>query len=149
MKTFRRFLLLVTFAATSAVAQTPPPPAPDIPTLAARQAKRYPQPIRVGDLIGRKALQPLESQPVLGRVAAITRRSDGGLDMVLRIGGLAGFDARPVAVPIEGIAVMGEFVAVMDFSPEQLNALPTVEGAGGAALPANDVIRMGIAKPFH
>src|SRR5215469_7111364 len=44
---------------------TPPPPGM---SLAESAAMRFPQPVRVGDLLGREVLRPVESQDVLGRV---------------------------------------------------------------------------------
>ena len=43
----------------------PPPPGMSLTESA---AMRFPQPVRVGDLIGREVLRPVESQDVLGRV---------------------------------------------------------------------------------
>ncbi len=124
-------------------------PLPSIATLAAREARRFPQPVRVGDLIGRDVLKPVEAQPILGTVAAVVRRKDGGLDVIVQFGGVLGFGARPIAVPIEAMALMGPFMAVMDFSPAQLQTFPTDDGAGLPPVPPNDVIRVGIVKPFH
>ena len=43
----------------------PPPPGM---SLAESTAMRFPQPVRVGDLLGREVLRPVESQDILGRV---------------------------------------------------------------------------------
>jgi hypothetical protein len=121
----------------------------DRAALAARAAQRYPQPVRVGDLIGRDVLKPTEAQHILGHVDAVVRRADGGIDMVLSFGGLFGLGSRPIAVPIEAMALLGEYVSILDFTPAQLKAFPTDDGAGETALPANDTIRVGLVGPFH
>jgi hypothetical protein len=147
----RRHLLSIVplaFASSRALAQAVPP-LPDAATLAARAAKRFPQPVRVGDLIGRDVLQPLESQPILGRVAEIARRPDGGLDFIIAFGGILGFGARPIAVPADAMALLGEWVAVLDFTPAQLATFPTVDPAALAKLPADTTIRVALTKPFH
>jgi len=148
---YRALLVIMMLSAGGALAQTATPPqaAPTIATLAERQARRFPQPVRVADLIGRDVLQPLESQPVLGRVAALVHRADGGINVVVQFGGVAGIGARPIVIPIEAMALMGEFMAVMDFTPEQLAALPTNDGAGLAPVAPAETIRVGIVKPFH
>jgi hypothetical protein len=130
----------------SVVAQRPAPPDVD---LAAFGARRFPQPVRVGDLINRTVLQPLESRPVLGRVAQVIRVSNGKEEIVMRYGGLFGFGGRYVAVPIEAMVLLGNELEVLDYTPQQLNAFPTYTGAGTAPLAFDDVIRMGLARPSH
>jgi hypothetical protein len=140
--------LALALASVPAFAQTVPP-LPDAATLAARQAKRFPQPVRAGDLIGRDVLQPLESQPVLGRVVAVVRRPDGGLAMIVAYGGVLGFGARPIAVPIEAMALLGEYVAILDFTPAQLATLPTADTTALTPVPPDQTIRVALTKPFH
>jgi hypothetical protein len=130
----------------SVAAQHPAPPNADLAALAAR---RFPQPVRVGDLINRTVLQPLESRPVLGRVAQVVRVSNGKEEIVMRHGGFFGFGGRCIAVPIEAMALLGNELEVLYYTPQQLNALPTYTGAGTAPLAADDVIRMGLARPSH
>ncbi len=144
----RVLLVVMLLSAGAALAQTVPP-LPTLTTLAERQARRFPQPVRVGDLIGRDVLKPIEAQPVLGHVASVVRREDGGLDVIVRFGGVLGFGARPIAIPIEAMALMGEFMAVMDFTPDQLRTFQTNDGAGLQAVAPDATIRVGIVKPFH
>lgn len=144
---FRRILAaLMLLACTSALAQQPADPASPP---AERAAARFPQPVRVGDLLGKEVLRPVEAQNVLGRVAAIVRRLDGAVLIVVRLGGVLGLGARPVAVPVEATALLGPYLAVMDLSPGQLRALPTYDGAGAQTLPADETIRVGLTRPFH
>ena len=138
----RRIVAILLLASAPAWAQAPDP------ALAARAARRFPQPVRVGDLIRRQVLRPVEQQDVLGRVAAVVRRPDGAVLIVVNLGGVLGVGTRPVAVPVEAAALLGEHVTVLDLSPEQLRALPTFDGAG-AALEPDEVIRVGLARPFH
>ena len=144
--------LLLTLPGGTVLAQAAAPPAaPTLaaPTLAERQARRFPQPVRVGDLIGRDVLKPIEAQPVLGHVVAVVRRGDGGLDAIVRFGGVLGFGARPIAIPMEAMALMGQFMAVMDFTPAELSTFPTDDGAALSRVATDDTIRVGIVKPFH
>jgi hypothetical protein len=123
-------------------------PGATMATLAERAAKRFPQPVRVGDLIGRQVLEPTEAQHVLGRVAAIVRHDDGTMDMIIRFGGMLGIGTRLIAVPIEAVALLGEHVAIIDFTPEQLQGFPTAPQTD-PSLPVSNIIRVGLAKPFH
>ena len=143
-------LLLVAVWSTSGLAETSGPhPAAGAPGLTEQAARRFPQPVRVGDLIDRQVLQPTPAQHVLGRVAAINRNDKGGVDVVVRFGGFFGFGARPIAVPVEAVALLGEHVVVMDFTPQQLRDFPTLAEANGKAIAPNETIRVGLTKPFH
>ncbi len=130
----------------SAWAQQAAPPGADLAQFAAR---RHPQPVRVGDLLHRRVLQPLESRPVLGRVIEVVRLDDGSKRIIIRYGSWLGFGGRPIAVPVDAMALLGDELEVLDLTPEQLNGLPTYRGADGTVLPEDDVIRMGLAHPSH
>ena len=117
-------------------------------------ARRFPQPVRVGDLIHRQVLRPVERQTVLGRVEGVARRADGAVLVVVDARnagwrGALGLGARPVAVPSDAMALLGEYLALVDLTPDQLRALPTFDPAGTAPVPAGDTIRMGLVRPFH
>jgi hypothetical protein len=122
---------------------------PSAATLAERAAKRFPQPVRVGDLIGRQVLRPIEAQTVLGRVASLTRGADGGIMVVISTGGVLGFGTRLIAVPVEAVALLGEYVSVLDFTPEQLEAFPTFGATNAMVISPDERIRVGLTKPFH
>ena len=118
--------------------------------------RRFPQPVRVGDLIGRRVLQPVESQPVLGSVDRLVRRPDASVDVIVRYGGLLaryggvfGFGSRPIAVPLTAMVVLGEYVEVADFTPTQLDGFPTDDGAGATSLQGDDMVPIGLARPSH
>ena len=157
----RRCLAAVLLSACApAMAQQPAPSAGQAPSalaassqvgpdLAGRAARRFPQPVRVGDLIGRRVLRPIEAQDVLGRVVGVARRSDGAVLIVVGLGGALGFGTRPVAVPVEATALLGEHLVVVDLTPEQLRALPTFTGAETSPIPTDETIRVGLTRPFH
>ena len=146
MMSRRLACLFTVVAAFPAIAQPADPPNRE--TLAKRMAERFPQPVRVGLLIGRDVLAPSESQPVLGHVSGVFRRPDGELEMGVRYGGWAGAGSRPIAIPLDAMALLGEYVAVLDFTPAQLQAFPTSE-MPGVLLDPNETVRMGITRPFH
>jgi hypothetical protein len=138
-----------------------PKPGMTEPEMAGRAARRSPQPVRAGDLAGRLLLQPDESQPVLGRVAGLVRRG-GTVEMVVLLDGewglgwlglrrldWHGFGSRRVAVPVEAVALLGEHVALMDLTPERLQALPTFAPGSATGITPDETIRVGIVRPFH
>ena len=138
-------LTLVFLQVVDAWAQQPAPAGVDPVAFA---AKRFPQPIRVGDLIHRTVLQPTESRPVLGHVLQVIRRDDGSEAIVMQYGGVWGWGARNIAVPTAAMVLLGDEVEVLDLTPEQLRGLPSYNGTG-RMLGADEIIHMGLAHPSH
>lgn len=124
----------------------PPPPGM---TLAGSAAMRFPQPVRVGDLVGRDVLRPVESQDVLGHVRQVIRDSSGQIMVVIDFGGFLGFGSRPIAVPVDAMALLGEDVEVVAFTPQQLRQFPTFSASGTVPVPDDATIKVGLAKPSH
>ena len=136
----------------TASAQSPMPggmPPPPGMSLARSAAMRFPQPVRVGDLLHRQVLQPVESQTVLGTVKGVVRDANGRIDLVVDYGGFLGFGARLIAVPIDATVLLGQDMEIVAYSRGQLNHLPTFSAAGTNPLPAEAIIRVGLAKPSH
>jgi hypothetical protein len=121
---------------------------PDAGALAAAAARRFPQPVRVGDLLHRDVLQPVESQNVLGSVRVV-RNSTGQVVVVVNFGGILGFGARPIAVPVDAMVLVGDVMEIVAYTPKELRAFPMFSGAGTVALGPDAVIRVGLAKPSH
>ena len=116
---------------------------------AEKAARRFPQPVRVGDLFDRHVLQPIESQPVLGRLVALTKADDGGIDCLIREGGWFGFGGRLVSVPVEAMALLGEHVVAMELTPAQLKSRSLAVRKPDNELPPDTILRMAIVRPFH
>jgi hypothetical protein len=112
-------------------------------------ARRFPQPVRVGDLLHRQVLQPTESQPTLGWVRDVVSAPNGHVDIVVNYGGVFGLFARPIAVPVEGMVLLGKYVEIVDFTPAQLGKFKTFDGFGSVPLPPDSIIRVGLARPSH
>jgi hypothetical protein len=124
----------------------PPPPGM---SLAESTAMRFPQPVRVGDLIGRDVLRPVESQQVLGKVRRLVRDRDGHIMVVVDFGGFLGFGSRPIAVPVNAMVLLGKDTEIVAFTPEQLRQFPTFSASGTTDIANDTIIRMGLAKPSH
>ena len=142
----RLVLLCLLFGSRAAVAQDQDQ-ADQIPGKALKT--RFPQPVVVGTLLGRTVLQPLESQPILGHVDRVVRQGDNSIKVVMRYGGFLGFGTRPIAVPVEAMALLGMYMEVVDFKPEQLATFPTFDGAGTTLLAEDAIIEVGLARPSH
>ncbi len=145
---FARAILVPVFllAACPAFAQKP---APAGMSSSDAMAKRFPQPVRVGALLNRTVLQPVESKIVLGRVQDVVRQSDGTIDVIVDYGGWFGFFGHPIAVPVTAMVLLGEYMEIVDISPKQLDEFKTFDSAGTTPVPPDTEIRVGLAKPSH
>ncbi len=124
-------------------------PAPSGMSLAEAAARRFPQPVRVGDLLHRQVLRPLESQPTLGWVRNVVKQPDGSLAVVIDYGGFYGLFSRPIAVPVDGMVLLGKTMEIVDFTPDQLRQFKNFDATGTTALPADSIIKVGLARPSH
>ena len=124
----------------------PPPPGM---ALAQSAAMRFPQPVRVGDLLGRDVLRPVESQDVLGHVRDVVRDANGQILVVMTFGGFLGFGGRPIAVPVDAMVLLGQDMEVVAFTPDQLRQFPTFAPAGTTRVAGDTIIKVGLAKPSH
>jgi hypothetical protein len=124
----------------------PPPPGM---SLAESAAMRFPQPVRVRDLIGRQVLRPVESQDVLGRVRRVVRDQNGQIMVVIDFGGFLGFGSRPIAVPVDAMVLIGQDMEIVAFTPKQLQKFPTFSPSGTTDVPDDTIIKVGLAKPSH
>ena len=143
---------LVSAATSVAHAQSTTPggmPSPPGMSLAESAAMRFPQPVRVGDLLGRDVLRPVESQDILGRVRGLVRDRNGQILVVVDFGGFLGFGSRPIAVPVDAMVLLGQDMEIVAFTPEQLRQFSTFSPAGTTDVAYDTIIKVGLAKPSH
>jgi hypothetical protein len=146
---FGAALMLMAYAAQ---AQSPMPggmPPPPGMSLAESAAMRFPQPVRVGDLLHRLVLRPVESQDILGRVHAVVRNAQGEVLVVMSFGGFFGLGSRLIAVPVDAMVLLGQDMEVVAFTPKQLSAFPTFAPEGTVPVQDDTTIKVGLAKPSH
>ena len=124
----------------------PPPPGM---SLAESAAMRFPQRVRVGDLLGREVLRPVEGQDVLGRVRRVVRDRNGQIMVVIAFGGFLGFASRPIAVPVDAMVLLGQDMEIVAFTPKQLRQLPAFLSIGTTDVADDAIIKVGLAKPSH
>jgi hypothetical protein len=109
---------------------------------------RYPQPIKVGDLIGLPVLDYSDS--TIGYVRNVVRTPAGKIQLIVTQGGWpAGWStwrSRLVAVPIETVAILGRQLAALEMTREQFVAAPTWSETEGQAITPNDMIRIAITR---
>jgi hypothetical protein len=111
-----------------------------------RMQSRFPQPVRVGDLIGYPLLD--DQARTLGHIRAVVRTGDGKIKLIVDYGGLFGISwaSHPVAVPLEVIGIAGRHVSSLDMSDAEFAAAPTWRDATAQTLPDETVIRIALAR---
>src|SRR5262249_54939882 len=109
-----------------------------------RYQKRFPQPARVGDLIGMPVLD-LNSK-TLGSVRRVVRNSAGEIQFIVDYSRWWGWFGRPVAVPLEALGIEGGQLVSLDMSPSEYAAAPTWRDTEGTGLP-NDATHTRRAFP--
>ena len=109
-----------------------------------KMQRRYPQHIKVGDLIGLPILD--DDDRTLGRVKSVVRTPDGKIQLIVPFGGFLGWGQRLVAVPIEVVAIAGRQLAALDMTRAQFNAAPAWSEALSRPIPPGDSIRIGLYR---
>ncbi len=125
----------------------PPSPAPDSPEADSPEAKmnrRFPQKVRVGDLIGLPVLD--DNDVTLGYVKQVVRSPEGKIKLIVSYSRWFGWWGRPVAVPIEVVAILARQIASLDMSPQEYADAPTWVGSNDQQIPAGDIIRIAITR---
>ena len=109
-----------------------------------RMRRRFPQPVRVGDLIGLPVLD--ENNRVLGYVRAVVRTPQNKIELIVDYDGWFGWDARPLAVPIEVIGIQGRQLASLDMSRADYAAAPAWEHTVETIIPNSNSISVALAR---
>jgi hypothetical protein len=109
-----------------------------------RYLKRFPQPARVGDLIGMPVLD-LYSK-TLGYVRKVVRTPAGEIEFIVDYSQWWGWFGRPVAVPLEALGIEGGHLMSLDMSPSEYAAAPTWHDTGATPLPADATVRVALSR---
>jgi hypothetical protein len=112
-----------------------------------RMQRRFPQPVRVGDLIGLAVLD--DDHRTLGFVRDVVRTPQNKIELIVGYNGWCGWcnwDARPVAVPVEVVGIRGREIASLDMPRSEYAAAPNWQRADATVLSSDDSIRIALAK---
>ena len=105
---------------------------------------RYPQPVRVGDLIGLPVLD--DRARTLGHVREVVRTNENKIELIVDYRGFLDWRARPVAVPMEVVGIAGRQIPSLDMPRSEYAAAATWQNAGVQTLPADSMIRIALSR---
>jgi len=106
--------------------------------------RRFPQPVRVGVLIGKPVLDG--DDQTLGYVHDVVRAPDGKISLIVDYSAWFGWFGHPVAVPIEVVASIGKSIAALDMPPEEFAKAPTWTSKDEKPIPHDEMIRIAVAR---
>ena len=108
---------------------------------------RFPQPVRVGDLIGLPVLDDSASHARLCPRRSCERQQDK-IELIVAYDGWFGWGTRPVAVPIEVVGIAGRQIASLDMPRKEYASAPTWQPseAGAQAIPNDTTIRIALSR---
>jgi len=109
-----------------------------------RMQRRYPQPVKVGDLIGLPLLD--DQDRTLGTIQSVVRTPEGKVRLIISFGGLLGWGQRLIAVPIEVVAIAGRQLAALDMTRAELEAAPTWSAVQTQPIASNEIVRVGLYR---
>jgi hypothetical protein len=125
--------------------QTPPPAAEkDDDSLEAKYKRRYPQPTKVGHLIGLPVLD--DNDVTLGRVQKVVRTPDGKINLIVSYSKWFGWFGRPVAVPLEAVVILALQLDSVEMQPEDYADAPTWTEGKDQVLADDDVVRVALGR---
>jgi PRC-barrel domain len=109
-----------------------------------RMNRRFPQPVKVGFLIGLPVLD--DNSSTLGVVRQVVRKPDGKIALIVSYSRWFGWFGHPVAVPIEAVGIEGRQIASLDMARSEYAAAPTWQPNGATALPDDTTIRIALGR---
>jgi len=109
-----------------------------------RYLDRYPQPARVGDLIGLPVIDLHAS--TIGYVREVVRTQQGKIDLIVSYSPWWGWFGRLVAVPIEAVGIEGRQFVSLDMQPAEYDAAPTWQNQDATVLSADETIKVALAR---
>lgn len=109
-----------------------------------KMRRRFPQPVKVGDLIGLPLLDGDDS--TIGYVRHVVRTPEGKIQLIVNQGRLFGWGGRLVQVPIETVAILARQIDLLDISREEFRVAPAWSAAATQPIPPDEMIKIAISR---
>jgi hypothetical protein len=112
--------------------------------LEAKMARRFPQKVKVADLIGLPVLD--DDDVTLGHVQQVVRSPQGKIKLIVTYSRWFGWFGHPVAVPVEAVAIFGKQLASLEMPPAEYEKAPTWMAGTDRPLPESEIIRIALTR---
>src|SRR4051794_3182645 len=109
-----------------------------------KMRRRFPHPVKVGDLIGLPVLD--WDDVTIGHVRHVVRTPQGKIQLVVTYGGFFGWGERLVPVPIEVVAILARQLAALDMSRAEFDKAPIWSASQTVPIPPNEMIQIAITR---
>jgi hypothetical protein len=110
----------------------------------AKMSRRFPQKVLVGHLIGLPVLD--DNDVTLGLVQKVVRTPEGKIKLIVSYSKWFGWFGRPVAVPIEVVAILGRQINSVDMKPAEYAAASTWSLGRDQVIPDDEIIRIALGR---
>jgi PRC-barrel domain len=110
---------------------------PQAEPLEVKMARRFPQQVKVADLIGLPVLD--DDDVTLGHVQQVVRSPQGKTKLIVTYSRWFGWLGHPVAVPIEAVAIFGKQLASLEMPPAEYEKAPTWMAGTDRPLPESEL----------
>jgi len=123
------------------------------PTPEEKMQARFPQPVKVGHLIGLPVLDGGDS--TIGYVKDVVKDPEGKISLIVpyakwfgwaRDSSLLARDRRPVAVPIEAVAILALQIDALDMDREAFDKAPTWSPSKAQSLAPDQTIKIAVQR---
>ena len=135
------FTMVQTMALAAGSEQEKQPATPE-----ERMQARFPQPVRIADLIGLPILD--DSHRTLGHVREVVRTKTNKILLVVAYGGFLGWGVRPVGVPIEAVGIRGRELASLDMPRSAYDTASTWQNIDAAVLSKDSSILVALCRGY-
>lgn len=114
-----------------------------------KMRKRFPQQVRVGDLLGLAVLDDDDS--TIGYVRDVVRSTDGKISLIVPYSAWFGWapvnwGKRPVAVPIEVVAILARQLDALDMSRDDFDDADTWTPDQGKPIPPEEKTLIALGR---
>ena len=114
-----------------------------------KMQRRFPHPVRVGDLIGLAVLDDDDS--TIGYVRQVVRAPDGKVSLIVPYSARFGWartewGKRPVAVPIETVVILARQLDAVDMPRSEFDEAPTWTPSEGQVLGVDEKTLIGLGR---
>jgi len=117
---------------------------PQDESLEAKMARRFPQKVKVGDLIGLPVLD--DDNATLGHVQQVVHSPEGKIKLIVTYSRWFGWFGRPVAVPIEAVGILGREIASLEMPAAEYKKAPTWIVGTDCPFPKSEIIRIALTR---